>query len=598
MQLSRRMLSAILALMVTAALSACGVTPVDRAAMDVSVAQRQNAQLDCPEAHPQRCAPTSGLAGLVDDSGDTQHVITLSRGSDALAARLHMIRTARSHILLQNYIFSDDEAGMLLLAELVAAARRGVQVHVLVDALLSLPDPALQASLELAHEGFALRLYNPMREHAMVRGGDAIAALTCCFRRFNHRMHNKLFAVDGRHVILGGRNTAARYFDLDTRMNFIDFEILVSGHVVEEVERGFFRYWHHELTRSPRHTVDVAAALDADVAPLSVIPATRLNFALAQAMDERWLDALIRDAGFRVSDVTYFNDPPDKIHVAPQDLAEDSTGQLRALMADARHSVTLQSPYLVMSRDFERFLRQRDPAVRWRISTNSLAATDAFPVYAISRRQRQRMVARHGLEIHEIRPFPEDMTDWVPRYDALIEEKAMGLSSLMAGDPQSPVREMPGPRVSVHAKVLVIDEEIAVITSHNFDPRSEVYNTENGLIIRDGAFAAAMTALLEQMMRDENSWLHAEKPRGIPVLGSINRTLARGSRRMPTLDVWPAHMTQNYSLRAGADPVPPLHPAFHERYEPEGEFPEVVLGKRRRHTAIISRMFGFLRPLM
>ena len=599
----RVMWVAVLAWGMVAGLSACGVTPVDRAAMDERVAQRQDTRVDCPDGHPQRCAPVSGLASLVDDSGETQHVIKLSRGSDALAARLHMIRTARSHILLQNYVFSDDEAGMLLLGEMLAAAQRGVQVYILVDALLSLPDATLQASLELAHEGLSLRVYNPMREHAVVRGGDAIAALTCCFRQFNHRMHNKLFAVDGRHVILGGRNTAARYFDLDTRMNFIDFEVLVSGHVVEEVERGFFRYWHHELARSPRHTVDVAKVLqdeafeDEPALPPS-IPATRLGFALEQAMDRQWLETLIKDAGYRVSDVSYFNDPPDKINVSPEDIAEDSTGQLRMLMEQAGHSVTLQSPYLVMSRDFERFLGGRDPAVRWRISTNSLAATDAFPVYAISRRQRQRMVARHGLEIHEIRPFPEDIEDWVPRYDALIDEKAMGLSSPMAGDPVSPVRDMPGPRISVHAKVLVIDAEIAVITSHNFDPRSEVYNTENGLIIRDPVFAGAMTELLENMMADDNSWVHGEKPRGIPVLGSINRAFARGSRRLPTLDLWPTHLTQNYSLRDGAEPVPPQDPAFHAAYEPEGEFPEVELGKRRRHTGIISRMFGFLRPLM
>ncbi|MCH8543461.1 MAG: phospholipase D family protein [Alcanivorax sp.] len=595
-------LAAALAVGMVAGLSACGVTPVDRSAMDALVAQQQDARLDCPVGHPHRCAPVSGLADLVDESGETQHVIMLARGSDALAARLHMIRTARSHILLQNYIFSDDEAGMLLLAELVAAARRGVQVHILVDALLSLPDAALQASVELAHEGLSLRLYNPMREHAVVRGGDAIAALTCCFRRFNHRMHNKLFAVDGRHVILGGRNTAARYFDLDTRMNFIDFEILVSGQVVEDVDEGFFRYWHHELARAPRHTVDVAEVLEGqslEEQPLSAIPATRLGFALEQAMDRQWLDALILDAGFRVSDVSYFNDPPDKINVTSRaGSEEDSTGQLRALMDQARHSVTLQSPYLVMSRDFERFLRDRDPAVRWRISTNSLAATDAFPVYAISRRQRHRMVAQHGLEIHEIKPFPEDIADWVPRYDALIDEKAMGLSSPMAGDPVSPVREMPGPRISVHAKVLVIDAEIAVITSHNFDPRSEVYNTENGLIIRDAAFAGAMTDLLENAMSDGNSWLHGEKPHGVPVLGSINRALARGSRRLPTLDLWPTHLTQNYSLREGAEPVAPQDPDFHAAYVPEGEFPEVELRKRRRHTGIISRMFGFLRPLM
>ena len=580
-------------------LGACSVTPVDRASVDEQVLALQQDQRTCPPGHPRACAPDSPLAALYDASGDTHHVITLQRGTDALAARLHLIRSARERILLQNYILYDDEAGQLLLAEMLAAARRGVEVHILVDALLSLPDPATQAALEVAHPNFQVRLYNPMREQAVARGRHVLASVACCFRTLNHRMHNKLFAVDGRHMIVGGRNTAGRYFDLDTRMNFIDFEVLVTGAIVPEAEAGFFRYWEHERVRPPRYTRDVAAQFEAPVAPFPEVPSARLMPFVELAADPDWLAGLIEGFGHVVGAVSYFNDPPDKIRVAPQTPEEDSTGQLRALMVSASSSIHLQSPYWVMSRDFERFLRdERNPEVAWRISTNSLAATDAFPVYAISRRQRERMVRQHHLTIHELRPFPEDIADYVPRYDVLIEEKAAGIAMPMAGDPRSPVADNPGPRVSVHGKVLVIDRQTAVITSHNFDPRSEVYNTENGLIIHDEGFAQVMADKLERLMADSNSWTHGLTPSRVPVLGAINRGAARVSRRLPTLDLWPTHMTQNYSLIDGGTPVLADDPDFLEHFEPEGEFPEVALRSRRVQAGVVSRFFGFLRPLM
>lgn len=580
-------------------LGACSVAPVDRASVDEQVLALQQDQRTCPPGHPRACAPDSPLAALYDASGDTHHVITLQRGTDALAARLHLIRSARERILLQNYILYDDEAGQLLLAEMLAAARRGVEVYILVDALLSLPDPATQAALEVADPNFQVRLYNPMRELAVARGRHILTSAACCFRMLNHRMHNKLFAVDGRHMIVGGRNTAGRYFDLDTRMNFIDFEVLVTGAVVPEAEAGFFRYWEHERVRPPRYTRDVAAQFEAPVAPFPEVPSARLMSFFDLAADPGWLAGLMEGFGHVVGAVSYFNDPPDKIRVAPQTPEEDSTGQLRALMASASSSIHLQSPYWVMSRDFERFLRdERNPEVAWRISTNSLAATDAFPVYAISRRQRERMVRQHHLTIHELRPFPEDIADYVPRYDVLIEEKAAGIAMPMAGDPRSPVADSPGPRVSVHGKVLVIDRQTAVITSHNFDPRSEVYNTENGLIIHDEGFAGVMADKLERLMADSNSWTHGLTPSRLPVLGAINRGAARVSRRLPTLDLWPTHMTQNYSLVEGGTPVLADDPAFLEHFEPEGEFPEVALRSRRVQAGVVSRLFGFLRPLM
>lgn len=77
------------------------------------------------------------------------------------------------------------------------------------------------------------------------------------------------------------------------------------------------------------------------------------------------------------------------------------------MVGSAQHEVVLQTPYLVMSDRakaiFER-LHQGDSPPRIVVSTNSLASTDAFAVYALSYKHRKRYLKDYGFEIYEMKP--------------------------------------------------------------------------------------------------------------------------------------------------------------------------------------------------
>ena len=57
----------------------------------------------------------------------------LLSGTDALAMRIALVRTAQRSLDIQYYIFDADNTGLTLLAEIMAAADRGVRVRVLLD---------------------------------------------------------------------------------------------------------------------------------------------------------------------------------------------------------------------------------------------------------------------------------------------------------------------------------------------------------------------------------------------------------------------------------------------------------------------------------
>lgn len=574
-------------------LSACGLSPERIDEVDAAAREHRGSISVRPAESPP---PVRSPLDHIEADGGRHHLVQIDHGSDALAMRIHLIRAARERIELMNYIFHGDTSGKLLIGELVGAARRGVKVRVLLDGLFSLNDHGLLAALELVHDNFEVRLYNTLFDRAKLNKAAIFGATFCCFRSLNHRMHNKSLSVDGRHALIGGRNSGDRYFDLDTDMNFLDLEVLVTGPAVVDIGVDFDRFWESALAHPARHTHEVADILLARPPDeLDLERDSRAAFGARLAADPEWMDQLLDKASFEVDELTYFSDPPGKTWRLEDEV---STRTLHDLIGQARHRVVVQTPYFVLSRAFERVLADLGSDVEIVISTNSLAASDAYPVHAISRRQRYRLLAKFGAELYEARPYPANPERFIRRYPMLVAEKSAGVESPLADQLPSPTRPMPGPRFSVHAKLLVIDDEIAVVTSHNFDPRSEIFNTENGIYVRDAAFARSLTDYIEAIAAPGNSWVVAPRPRGVPVIGSVNRFMAQLSRRLPMLDLWPWYLTENYQLDRDAVPVAPRDAAFHNRHQPVGMTPEVARLRLRLMTSLISRMFGFMRPLM
>ena len=68
-------------------------------------------------------------------------------------------------------------------------------------------------------------------------------------------------------------------------------------------------------------------------------------------------------------------------------------------------------------------------------------------------------------------------------------------------------------RLGLHGKSIVIDDRVSVIGSHNFDPRSDDYNTESGFIIYDRAVADALRAEILRDTEPQNAWTIGKRQR-------------------------------------------------------------------------------------
>jgi putative cardiolipin synthase len=585
-------------------LQACAVDPLHARRAAATAAAAQDRELTCAGA--DACAPDSPYRELAaraqaqsTPAAPVHYVNLLEQGADALALRVHLIRSARRSIEIQTFIFAEDDAGYLIIDELVKAARRGVKVRIIVDQLFSLDDPTFYATLARAHANFELRVYNPTFHKASTPPLEFAAGVLCCFLQVNQRMHNKLLLVDDAIGIAGGRNYQNRYFDWDAEFDYRDRDVLVAGPAAAQMRDSFDAFWNYRGTVALSRLRDVAA--DILAAGISAPPyavhayrnAERVAALSRKADAAEFIQTQFAARALRVGHVDYFADEPGK---PPQDAdppPENELGQrIMALVAGARSRIVLQTPYLVLggtARDVFGKLHRAQPGVRVVVSTNSLAATDAFYVYALSYKYKKRYL-KLGFEIHEFKPFPAEAGDLVSDYAKLGAGDGMAATAYQGTGYQkygpTPLSRA-GVRIGLHAKSMVIDDHIVVIGSHNFDPRSDFYNTESGFIIDDGALAQAVSDAIQRDAAAGNAWVIARQLRDEPWRG-INNAIADFSAALPLFDIWPFRYATSYELNPGCQPSAPGADDFYACHTDVGDFPEVNLPMKTIYTRTVT----------
>jgi phosphatidylserine/phosphatidylglycerophosphate/cardiolipin synthase-like enzyme len=579
------------------ALAGCGINRQLARQADAVVARTQAHEITCTRT--DHCAIDSPFHRLAVEahaattpSQPVHYVNMLEQGEDSLLLRIHLIRAARHSIDIQTFIWIDDDAGRLLLDELLAAARRGIKVRVIADQLFSLEDAELLSRLALIHRNLEVRIYNPTFHKAVTRPLEFAASILCCFTRFNQRMHNKLFLIDGELGITGGRNYENRYFDWDHDFDYRDRDVLVTGSEAgREMSASFEQFWRYKraapLTRlndvNSRLVAEADETLDFPPPKLSVDPA-RIERLRLRAGDPAEIERRFVSHARRVGQVDYFSDLPHK-----QDGGSASNHvlgkRIARMIGDAHSRIVLQTPYLVISKRAQRVFRElqkRTPKPQVIVSTNSLAATDAFYVYALSHKYKKRYL-KLGFWIYEFKPFPGDADEMFADYAQLSggnDDKGYQRYG------RAPVSSH-GVRVGMHAKSIVIDESITLIGSHNFDPRSDNYNTESGFIIYDRAVAQEVSTAIMRDIQPQNSWTIAKRPR-TNLIHRINNAIGDFSAALPLFDFWPFRYATSYELNEDCQPLPPNDPNFYACYTAVGDFPEVDLPLKTIYTRIVT----------
>lgn len=154
-------------------------------------------------------------------------------GSDRLAALLTLIEGASKNLQVCFYIFAGDASGIAVRDALVAAARRGVAVSLIVDGFGTPARDAFFATLRAAGAQFCW--FSPRWT-----------------QRYLIRNHQKIVVADGRIAMLGGFNVEDDYFGAPENGAWSDLAMTIEGSAVDDLARWFAKLERWTQDAHPR----------------------------------------------------------------------------------------------------------------------------------------------------------------------------------------------------------------------------------------------------------------------------------------------------------------------------------------------------------
>lgn len=435
------------------ALSGCTSAPLDYPKTPTSVlADTTGTSLSAASKHWRRESP------------DGNGFYPLEKGLDAFGGRLVLIDRAEKSIDAQYFLMKPDSAGLVFSDQLLKAADRGVRVRFLLDDIFTTVDDRWLVLLN-EHPNIEMRLFNPI-----ARKGIYAFNYLAHFGLANRRMHNKSFIVDNQAAIVGGRNIAEEYFQLDTAGEFIDFDMLVAGPIVREVSAEFDLYWNHELAipmdafyeeASPEAMLDLRRQIDARMTEAQ-------QSVYGRAVDTNLIHAL-NDGTVRpyIADARLIVDDPQKLLQAISDETKIVATEMRKVLMAATEEIVVFTPYFIPGKLGMQTIREiTGKGVRLVLVTNSLATNNHTSVHSAYSSYRKPLL-------------DADVELWEARVDAAKTTSADGTTELG--------------HLTLHTKGILIDRSRVFVGSLNLDPRSIDINTEMGILIDSGDLAARLT---------------------------------------------------------------------------------------------------------
>lgn len=392
-------------------------------------------------------------------------VVLLSNPRDAANARFNLANEAQEELIAVTYIAYPDRGGLQFLNELRNTARKGKRVVLVLDSMLNLFPKNMLSYLQL--EGLEIYIYHKF---------DLKQPL-----QYLERMHDKLFIVDRKKLVVGDRNVSSGYYAMKDN-SFISRDLYAEGQPAQDAADYVEKLIKSNQVKRFLGKKLTPEQLKTEKLKLDALETKKLTEVLRTSTE--WKNNMLE-----ADSVQFFNDPVGKKGKEP--------GTYEAFLKDvenAQKTIAIESPYVVLDDRMKTALKSAsERGVRIRIVTNAMPTIDKAPVAALWEEERN-FLASMGAEVWEHPGGPEDGTfDKNPVKAAhRAKEIVNHIKTTFAG------------QTNLHAKTANIDGNISYVMSMNMDERSFHINTESALRVVGKQFGQALLNDVESSLVEMN----------------------------------------------------------------------------------------------
>lgn len=198
-------------------------------ASEVKTQQYQDPLLNSVPS-PELAVIGGRVSGVKLSSGNS--ITALINGEEFFPHLIESINSASQYVLIATYLFGDKGVGGEVVTALSSAAKRGIQVHVLIDGVGSLYS-LRRVVKPLKNAGVHVALFLPPR------------LLPFSFS-VNLRNHRKIAVIDGERGYFGGANIDQRHMVKDAKNKHPteDVHFFSIGSIVNQLQNVFLVDWY------------------------------------------------------------------------------------------------------------------------------------------------------------------------------------------------------------------------------------------------------------------------------------------------------------------------------------------------------------------
>jgi cardiolipin synthase len=158
----------------------------------------------------------------------------LRSGPEYFSRLRELLLSAQHFIHIQVYIFDEDETGRSIIALLLEAASRGVNIYIVVDGYAS-GRLSTQCIRDFKKAGIVFKRFSPIKPSFRFRIGS--------------RLHHKIVLVDGDTALLGGINIANKYEGSPDAEPWLDFAVETHGRINRVILRVCENMWNRRIKK-------------------------------------------------------------------------------------------------------------------------------------------------------------------------------------------------------------------------------------------------------------------------------------------------------------------------------------------------------------
>ena len=407
---------------------------------------------------------------------------------DAWQARVDLTESARHHVFISTFSWHNDTSGKDFRDILISSLKQrkaeeiDLDLRVLVDASALFAFTRMFASLEKT--GARVRGFN--------RSTWGLTAL------WDGRMHDKLFIADGRKAILSGRNFSDDYYDFDNW--WFDLGVELEGSAVDDLQMIFLKSW--EFTEFNRAAGRFLLPQEELLHELQVFWQTG-RFPNGKSPIEKFVNEEYfpgrTEAPGSVPVAILYDNPFMRRRAATTDLLVELAGR-------AKDRIDLMTPFPNFDPPLtDALISAMERGVKIRLFTNGREAAIRSGPFLLAGYPTLIRLIEAGAEV------------WAWR----------GISELLHEIEDEGCRPELMPPSALHGKMMLLDDELSIIHSSNFNIRSTYYNTEAGVAVLDRGFNKELSDLLEDLIDFHDVEIDCGNGNGSPEIPELLSLLGR-----------------------------------------------------------------------